>query len=393
MYNSKREPPYGVIQQRLERGQVIPFLGAGVTFGTRPEGEVWEPGSSFPPSGRELSVYLAVLSSLLYDDDRDVDDLAKVASYFVDSSGERDSLRQTLREVFKLSCQPPDIHTYLARKSLQYEDGEPAYARRHDERQTTGVPMLIVTTNYDDLIERAFIQEKRPYDLVIYPTDRAEAANSVLWWKDGEHSRPPIMVAPNNLRIDLKRTNVIYKMHGSVHAEFEELDSYVITEDDYVDFLSRMTRQEAIPAQFLYYFRRRHFLFMGYGLNDWNLRVVLRNLRSVLSPTSMTAHAGAGGAHAAAQRGAGDAAVAVAEDESGQDADAAGAAYGKLKSWAIQREPSSLEVTLWENRDVDIFNQDIKTFGAKMLKEEWKPRRPPVSGPLPDQPPAGEGLS
>lgn len=311
-------------------------------------------------------MHLAGLSSLPYDDDRELDDLAKVASYFVDSSGVRDSLRQTLREVFNLSCSPPGIHTYLARKALRYEDGDTAYARRQEERKTTGVPLLLVTTNYDDLAERAFANEKRPYDLVMYPTDRAEAANSVLWWKDGEHHKPPTIVAPNSLRIDLKRTNVIYKMHGSVVAE-SELDSYVITEDDYVDFLSRMTRQEAIPAQFLNYFRGRHFLFLGYGLNDWNLRIVLRNLRSVLPKTK-----------AAPTAADGEASAADLDGDEGGEPQAATLPYGKIKSWAIQKDPSGLEVALWENRDVDIFNQDIKTFGKNMLDEVWRPQRPPA---------------
>lgn len=388
MYNPRRMPPFGIIQQCLEAGQVIPFLGAGVTFGTRPDGERWQPGAPFPPSGKELSQYLAGLSSLLYDDDRELDDLAKVASYFVDSSGVRDSLRQTLREVFALTCEPPHIHTYLARKALYYRDGEPAYAGPKEERETGGVPLLIVTTNYDDLIEKAFIQEKRPYDLVIYPTDCAEAANSVLWWKDGMSHLGPEIVAPNRLRIDLSRTNVIYKMHGSIHPE-RDLESYVITEDDYVDFLARMTRQEAIPAQFLRHFRSRHFLFLGYGLNDWNLRVVLRNLRSVLPETSAEAHPAAAGP--APQLGT--AAATAATDEFRGDEPAGpgpGRPLGKIKSWAIQKEPSSLEVTLWESRDVDIFNQDIKAFGETMLTERWRQHGGRPGPPAPPQG-AGEG--
>ena len=36
-----------------------------------------------------------------------------------------------------------------------------------------------------------------------------------------------------------------------------------------------MTKNKAIPAIFAEPFQTRHFLFLGYGLNDWNLRVVL----------------------------------------------------------------------------------------------------------------------
>src|SRR5205823_762251 len=34
--------------------------------------------------------------------------------------------------------------------------------------------------------------------------------------------------------------------------------------------------QTAVPAQFMRHFSMRHFLFLGYGLRDWNLRVVLK---------------------------------------------------------------------------------------------------------------------
>ena len=69
---------------------------------------------------------------------------------------------------------------------------------------------------------------------------------------------------PVKLFIDLKKTTVIYKMHGTVDRR-SKWDNYVITEDDYVDFLSRMTGQTAVPALFMKAFRDRHFLFLGYG--------------------------------------------------------------------------------------------------------------------------------
>jgi hypothetical protein len=67
-------------------------------------------------------------------------------------------------------------------------------------------------------------------------------------------------------------------MHGNADATDQERDSYVITEDDYVEFLSRMASQTALPATFAEPFRKSHFLFLGYGLRDWNLRVVLHKI-------------------------------------------------------------------------------------------------------------------
>jgi SIR2-like domain len=42
--------------------------------------------------------------------------------------------------------------------------------------------MMIVTTNYDTLLEQAFLEAQKPYELVVYPADNEEYANGVLWW-------------------------------------------------------------------------------------------------------------------------------------------------------------------------------------------------------------------
>ena len=43
-----------------------------------------------------------------------------------------------------------------------------------------------------------------------------------------------------------------------------------------------MTKNKAIPAIFAELFQTRHFLFLGYGLRDWNLRVVLSRIEKDL---------------------------------------------------------------------------------------------------------------
>jgi SIR2-like domain len=310
------DPPYGEIVDLLKKGEVVPFLGAGVNFGARPPNVSWdERAALFLPSGSELSRFLASKSGFPSNDEHDLTDLAKVASYFVETSARR-RLRERLREVFDHEFVPCDIHTYLAE---------------------IPVPLLIVTTNYDDLTERAFSTAGRSYDLVIHLTDRKDMEGSILWWKHGANE--PVAVPPNQLYIDLNTTTVIYKMHGTVDRLLRKWDSYVITEEDYVEFLSRMTSQAAVPALFMRYFRSRHFLFLGYGLRDWNLRVVLKNLKTVV-PAAIDA---------------------PATDE-GED--------GELRSWAIQFRPSDLEVELWNAKRVKIYDVDINDFVSCLRKQE-----------------------
>lgn len=303
------EPPYGEIADLLKKGQVVPFLGAGVNFGARPPGTAWdEKNQTFLPSGAELSRFLAQKTNFPSQDPHDLSDLAKVSSYFVETNARR-RLRERLHDVFNRDCSICDIHTFLA-----------------DVAATT--PLLIVTTNYDDLTERAFQKAGRAYDLVVHPTDRKEIEASVLWWKNG--NKEPTAIPPNQLFIDLKTTTVIYKMHGTIDRLFNKWDSYVITEDDYVDFLSRMTNFAAVPMLFMRHFRTRSFLFLGYGLQDWNLRVVLKNIEN----TPM----------------AGDSANPPDGPDEG------------LRSWAIQRKPSEFETELWNARRVKVFDVDINDF-------------------------------
>jgi hypothetical protein len=310
-------PPYGEIADLLKKGEVVPFLGAGVNFGARPAPNAkWDAkDSNFLPSGVELSRFLADMSNFPAENEDEITDLAKVSSYFVETSARR-RLRERLHDIFNRDFEPASIHNYLA------EIGRSA-------------PLLIVTTNYDDLTERAFNRLGLSYDLVVHPTDRKDVEASVLWWKHG--AAEPEVVPPNQLFIDLKNTNVIYKMHGTVDRTTAKWDSYVITEDDYIDFLSRMTGQTAVPAQFMRHFRTRHFLFLGYGLRDWNLRVVLKNLRTVLP----------------AVENAGQ----PAEDEGDDE---------EVRSWAIQFNPSDLETELWAARKVKIYDVDINEFVEKL---------------------------
>jgi hypothetical protein len=179
-----------------------------------------------------------------------------------------------------------------------------------------------VVTNYDTLVEQAFLAAGKPYDLVVYPADRSDFANALLWWPHG--ATEPTPVEANKLDIDLARTTVIYKMHGTISPQNEEWDNFVITEEDYVEFLSRMTRSAAVPSSFIEYFRNRRFLFLGYSLRDWNLRVVLNSLR----------------------RGA-----ATAQDKN-------------KRSWSVQLNPSELESTLWKNKNVTIYDLTLDQFTA-----------------------------
>jgi hypothetical protein len=324
------EPPYGIIWNHLKRGEVVPFLGAGASVSCRPPNTEWdEDCETFPPTGRELACCLADDATFPSRDPHDRNDLAKVASYYLEAAADRPSLLSRLRGVFNRDYQVGEVHHFLA---------------------DLPVPLLIVTTNYDDLIEKAFEKRSKRFHLVVHPTDHKDLSASVLWWEPD--ASEPTPCHPSRLPLSLTDTTIIYKMHGSVNRKTEKWDSFVIAEEDYVEFLARMTGQSAIPARFMLHLRQCRFLFLGYGLRDWNLRVMLRNLKTKL-------------ARSEAEAASSELHMPVPEDG--------------LRSWAIQYQPSKLELMLWWARGVYIYDMEINAFVTKIRELMDREVRKPVS--------------
>lgn len=291
------QPPYPLIRDAIAKGRVIPFLGSGASLGGRGVDAKWQQGqAAYLPTASELARHLAEKTGFPTDEEPD---LTKVAQYY-DVVGGRYALNEELHSIFNCDYPLTSLHTYLADVPAQ---------------------LLIVTTNYDDCIERAFSSKGRSFDLVIHTTDTS-IGDKLLWWEHGKDE--PREISPNKLDIDLGATTVIYKMHGAVDRRGPSRDQYVITEDDYIDFLARMTKNKAIPAIFAEPFQTGHFLFLGYGLRDWNLRVVLNRIEKDL------------------RRPKG------------------------IKSWAIQYNPSPLEQRFWQERGVEVFNKTLDDFVSEI---------------------------
>jgi hypothetical protein len=298
------QPPYAEIAKALRDGRVIPVIGAGAALSGRPAGAQWNAEAPrFLPSGVDLSRLLADDSGFPSPDDRDR--LSAVASYY-EAFGTRPTLRARLRQVLDasgLADAIPPLYHLLAQ---------------------VPTPLLIMTTNYDAQLERAFAAAGRPYDLVVYPADRRDLCNAVLWWPHG--AAEPSTPATNEVDINLGATTVLFKMHGSLRPETDAWDGFVITEEDYVEFLARVQGKAAIPAQFSAHFHDRSLLFIGFSLRDWNVRTMLRTLSRYLARWSSR----------------GD------QDE--------------IPCWAIAEELSELERKLWLKRGVYPYEVRIDEF-------------------------------
>lgn len=306
-------PPYGRIAKALASGSAVPIIGPGICRSGRPGDEPWDPDAPrFLPSGNELSACLADEAGFPSQAERD--QLAEVASYY-EAFKTRDALRERLRSLLapaapdKLAV--PPLYSLLA--SLEK-------------------PLLIITTNYDTLIEQVFRNAQRPYDLVVY-SELKELGNAVLWWPHG--ALKPETVAPNELSIELEKKTVIFKMHGSIVPQTSDLDTFVITESDYVELLARIASRSAIPALFASHCQDRNLLFLGYSLRDWSFRTILQSLNRFFAKR-----------------------LVAGDDE--------------IQSWAIDDRFSELELKFWQRRGVYPYEVNLDEF-VRLLRARMSP--------------------
>lgn len=256
------------VVRRLLDGQVTPFLGAGANLCGRPRDYSWTLGDHAFPSGAELSLHLA--EWLSYEGDSP-HDLMAVATYGEVSLGRRYLYRE-LREVFDRDVRPTSLHDFLAR-----------CAQVARERNS---PALIVTTNYDGVLEHALANRGETYDVVAYVADGHGAGKFRHYPPDAE---PVLITHPSTYdELGLEERTTILKIHGTFDPQDPERDSYVISENQYIEYLTTDIWDE-IPAAVIERLRDTHFLFLGYAMRDWNLMVVLKRLG--LIPHELTAWA------------------------------------------------------------------------------------------------------
>ena len=135
-----------------------------------------------------------------------------------------------------------------------------------------------MTTNYDLGLEQAFAEVGEEIDVVAYV---ATGPHRGRFWHQppGESPRPIDIPNTYATELSLERRPVLLKLRGAVDPEPQrEWESFVITEDDYIDYLGRADLAGAVPVGLAAKLRRSHFLFLGYEMADWNLRLILNRI-------------------------------------------------------------------------------------------------------------------
>jgi hypothetical protein len=264
------EGHYRRAAKALSRGMLVPVLGAGVHAPA--DAGTWAPGCGRLPYAAELARVLAERFGL----DSHAADLPAVAQQILAVEGPK-PLERALRELVGDPGEPGPVHRSLARlPALLREAGSESYP-------------LLVTTTYDTALERAFEQLNEPFDLAVcIATGRDRGRFLHVPWYDAEDRAVEPITRPNEYVDfpmdeygDLART-VIVKVHGGVIHDappgLRVPTGFVITEDDYISYLSESSVENLIPTQLLTKLRDSHFLFLGYGVREWTLRVFLRRV-------------------------------------------------------------------------------------------------------------------
>lgn len=225
--NGLNERDWNLLLQRIADGKCTPFLGPGVCSGIIPLrrdlAQSWAHEHDYPLVDRT--------------------DIARVAQYMAvqyDPFYPKEAMQKQLQAATPPDFDSPDQpHAILADLNL------PIY----------------ITTNYDDFMVQALKNRQK------------DPKRQICRW-NGELQRSQ----PSVLETGYEPTPanpLVYHLHGY----YESLESLVLTEDDYLDFLVNISSNEyKLPHQIQRAITGASLLFVGYNPTDWDFRVLFRGL-------------------------------------------------------------------------------------------------------------------
>ncbi len=213
------------ILNRVRDGECVPFLGAGASAGILPMG----------------AIIAQKLAKKFHYPLPDSSDLIKVSQYVA----VRSDRKYVKEEVLRILNESGQGKVELSRNPYKH------LAR---------LPLpLYVTTNYDSLMHDA-LKAQSPRR----PRSNVCRWNSLMSNSSSSNGEEPTVATP-----------IVFHLHGSK----EDVESLVLTEDDYVDFLTEMLRNpNLLPKTVESAIRKSTVLFIGYRLADWNFRILFQQL-------------------------------------------------------------------------------------------------------------------
>lgn len=257
---------YRSILTALQEGRLVPFLGWGAGRVGRPAGDSWLRDHYLPDaaeSAADLAGRLAVnLEERL--------SLPQVSQYTSLLDGD-EALYERLSDLYRGDYQPTLLHRLLAEiPGRLAHKGYPTGSRR----------FVIFSAAFDNLLERAYDEVGQPYHLFAYrrPFEDdfgvAQPARFLHRQPDGQEQE---VDSPNDYPgLDGDRHPVIVKLCG--RAISAQTDSVLVTEDQYLTHLPSQEFGALLPAKLLQDVKGMKFLFFGYSLQPWHLRLLWQRM-------------------------------------------------------------------------------------------------------------------
>lgn len=197
------------IQKASRENRLVIFVGAGVSA-----------NSGIPTWNKLVDTFKEELPDRLFQEA----DALKIAQLYKDSRGHKEYMDKVKSILLHNKVVPNPLHKSIL--SLN--------------------PCHIITTNYDDLLEQALLNEYLLYDII------------------REDKDIPQMTYPNAL----------VKMHGDYSK-----DNIVLTESDYYNYKKNFPLIRAFVQSL---FASKLVLFVGFSFSDLNLKMILNELQNIL---------------------------------------------------------------------------------------------------------------
>jgi hypothetical protein len=195
-------------------------------------------------------------------------DLTKVAQYLMVNQKDRRFPRIALADFMSEFIQesgalPAGATSDSSVNELISAMGQEARAANENDpyKLLAGLPFPVYfTTSWTNLLEDALEEAGRP-----------ARVKSFEWDKERVESRPLAVTAndPDN--------PVVFRLFGN----FDDIDSIVLTEDDYFQYLTNWTLSRRFLSGVLNKLTNANLLLLGFGLDDWDFRVLFRSIQTM----------------------------------------------------------------------------------------------------------------
>jgi SIR2-like domain len=251
------------IVDAISEGRCLLFLGAGV-HAPPPDGSRWVyPETTRPLLGAEFSACLA----------EELKDELDLAREFPNDVGnlQRSSLH------FEMKRTRNQLIDQLTRAVQTDKAPSPALWALAE----LDFP-LVITTNYDRLLEEAFSRAGKTWRLSVYNKQKNV---KTVDYRDAPPLGPVSIADPRGLAAPDSQNPFVLKIHGDI----VDRKSIVITDEDYIHFVMRTRdprRYNPVPQTFQVAIETWTTLFIGYSLLDYNLRLLFKTLRWDADPAN-----------------------------------------------------------------------------------------------------------